>query len=367
MKKCVFFVIGLEQGGIETYLLRFLKYNNGKNYNIIWCKSGTSGVLYDAYKEVANEIIVQKPLGYFSIWAYIRLFLYLKNKHIDTVCDFTGNFAGLPLVCARFANVKKRLSFYRGSTNHFKETYPRLIYNFLMKRLVLFSATRILSNSCAALDFFYPMWKKDENRYKVIYNEVGPDYLRQINVTRTSMRNKLGIPQNAYIVGHIGRYNEAKNHETILRVAQKLCKEFKDIYFVLAGKDTDKYLSDYIAKEGLDRQIRILGYRNDAPNLLQAFDLFYFPSITEGQPNALIEAMVCGIPVLASNINPIKESVPKSLYDYLIPAKSVDLAYNNIREYYLHREKLNVLTCQNWAVNYYCANKWFDLFEKELV
>src|SRR5690606_15090444 len=66
-----------------------------------------------------------------------------------------------------------------------------------------------------------------------------------------------------------------------------------------------------------DKSIFLLENRKDIPKVLNAFDLYYFPSITEGQPNALIEAWIKGIPFLASNIKPIKDIVPEELYSYL--------------------------------------------------
>ncbi|MBC5642646.1 glycosyltransferase [Parabacteroides sp. BX2] len=365
MKKCVFLVTGLEQGGIETYLLRFLKYNNKRSYNIIWCKSGKAGALYNDYKDVSDEIIL-KPLGYFSIFAYIRFYLYLKKNNIDTICDFNGHFAGLSLVFGYFARVKKRITFYRGSTNHFKETKLRLLYNYLMKILVMLFATKILANSKTALDFFYPN-RKDTNRFQVVYNDLGREYCSQMNIDVVSIRTMLSLPLNAFVIGHVGRYNIAKNHETILKVAEILCKKYADVYFVLVGKDTDIYLKNKVLQMGLSKQIQILGYRSDVSSLLKSFDLFYFPSITEGQPNALIEAMANGIPVIASNIDPIKESVPLYLYDKLLSPNDVNKTIECICKYYFNRDLLNELVCQNWVIDNFCSNKWFDKFEKELL
>lgn len=366
MRKCLFIINGLGQGGLETYLLRFLRYTHSRFYNIVWCKTGESDVLYNEYKEVANEIILE-PLGFFSITDYARLYKYLKNNKIDTVCDFTGNFAGLTLTCAYFANVKKRISFYRGSTNHFNETKLRLIYNSLMRNLVSLFSTKILSNSQAALDFFYPSRDYNDKKFKVIYNDLGIEYLQQhSDETKESVRAKLHLSADTFVIGHVGRYNVAKNHETIIKVAEMLCKQYSDIVFVLIGKGTDIYLKEYVKYIGLQNQILCLGYRSDVTSLLKAFDLFYFPSITEGQPNALIEAMVSGIPFIASNITPIKESIPVELHEKLLFPTDVNLAVEYIRRLYYNRSLLTEFSCQEWAVDNYCSNKWFNEFFNEL-
>ena len=365
MKKCLFVVTGLEQGGIETYLLRFLRFNAGSSYNIVWCKSGTTGALYEAYKKITDEIILL-PLGYFSLMEYVRLYRYLRSNHVDTICDFTGNFAGIPLMFSFFAGVKKRIAFYRSSTNHFKETPFRLFYNYVVKKMVCIFSTKILSNSFAALDFFFPNWKNNPVSYKVIYNEVVASFASTVNDLRKEVRAKLGIPQYAFVIGHVGRYNVAKNHRTIIDVANHLCHKYLDVFFVLVGKDTDTCLSEIVQSMGLSSQIKLLGYRNNVQDLLASFDIFYFPSLTEGQPNALIEAMVSGLPILASDIMPIKETVPERMYTGLVPATDVEVACDRLESCYLNRDLLKKMTCKDWAVKTYCSNKWFKMFQNEL-
>src|SRR5690606_19315167 len=154
-----------------------------------------------------------------------------KNR-TNTVCDFTGNFAGLVLFTAKLANVNKRVSFYRGSTNHFKESKLRLLYNHFVKKMTFHFGTDILSNSKAAFDFFFPNHWQNDRRFKVIYNGINPELFLS---ERENLRKEFNIPENAFVVGHTGRFNNAKNHKTILKVAIELSERFSDIYFLLCG------------------------------------------------------------------------------------------------------------------------------------
>ena len=76
--------------------------------------------------------------------------------------------------------------------------------------------------------------------------------------------------------------------KTIIEVAIKLCKKYNEIYAVMCGKGVDNALSQKVKKEGLEDQIKLLGYRSDVIKVLNTLDCFYFPSLSEGQPNALI-------------------------------------------------------------------------------
>jgi glycosyltransferase involved in cell wall biosynthesis len=184
-----------------------------------------------------------------------------------------------------------------------------------MNRLVFKNATHILFNSHAAIEFFFPERFSTDTRFKVIYNGVNIEEYN-LKESKESIREDLGIPINAFVVGHAGRLNKAKNHEMILKVFQHLQQEDFKSFLVLCGKDTEKLVPQLEAL-GIQEKTLVLGYRKDVPRVLKSLDCFLFPSLTEGQPNALIEAMVSEIPIVASDIPSIKECVPSKIADTL--------------------------------------------------
>ena len=109
-----------------------------------------------------------------------------------------------------------------------------------------------------------------------------------------------------------------------------------------------------------------MGYRTDVMDILKGLDLFYFPSVTEGNPNALLEAMASNIPFVASDIPPIRESVPGFLKPTLINPYNEEKNYSAIEDMYLHREKLELRKCKEWAIEHYDAYRQFNLFKDEL-
>lgn len=360
-KKILYLVNSLNAGGIETYLLRFLRFYREDKAQIL-CKSGVAGDLEAQYKEVTEGISLLR-IGYLNLWSFYKLYRFLKKERFDVICDFTGNFAGIPLWVAKKAGVKKRLVFYRGSTNRFKQNKLKLLYNDFVNRLTDRYATKILSNSHAAFDFFYP-GRSGESRFEVIYNGIDVNSLPK--TTKQEIRKELGIPPEVFLIGHTGRYCYAKNHRTILEVAFTLCERYENIRFVLIGKGVDDACKQKIVERRLEDKILLLGYRKDVLHLLPALDLFYFPSISEGQPNALIEAMVTGIPVVASDIPSIRESVPEKMYDLLIPPCDVEKAISVIRDIYLQKTDRDCYKCQEWARQHFDADRCFLRFREEL-
>jgi len=138
-------------------------------------------------------------------------------------------------------------------------------------------------------------------------------------------RTMLGLTSKGIIVGHVGRYDPAKNHETIFRVAAEVVKREPSVKFVFCGKGTDSAaFRRRLDFHGIENQCIALGLQPNMPRVYRCFDVFYFPSVTEGQPNALIEAQLSKVPFIASNIPGIRDVVPPTLRSELIPAESVE-------------------------------------------
>ena len=359
-KNIVFFVTILDSGGLENYLLRFLQYKASEfNRVVVFCKGGKGGQLEEQYKAVSNvEILIKNisfinPIDYWYVYQY-----FLKNK-INIVCDFTGNFSGLILLCAKWAGINKRVVFYRGSDNHFKQSGFRLLYNGFVKFLTYKFATNILSNSITALQFFFSKkWKKDF-RFNVIYNGINP---KQFLEKKDSLRTEFNIPNEAFVVGHTGRFNEAKNHKTILKVAVELCKSYDDIFFIMCGNGVKMNLEKLVLSENLEKRIILSENRTDISCFLKTMNCYYFPSISEGQPNALIEALISGLPFVASNIEPIKETIPVNYRQQLIAPEDIKSAISKILEIRDNKEYVQKTDLTDWAIKEYDYKKRFEDF-----
>ena len=305
-----FFVHSLNSGGLENYLLRFLLHTAHNFSNIyIFCKSGTAGQLENEFLAIPNVTIIKSKISYVDLFSLRGLKHFFKSNKINAICDFTGNFAGLTLVTAYTAGINKRIAFYRSSTDLFKGNILKNTYNNTVNFLVKSFATDILSNSEAALYNYFGLGWQDNSKYQVIHNGIDAT---QLTKTSKDLRNELNIPDSAFIIGHTGRYTYAKNHRTIIRVAEQLIPEYCDIYFILCGNGVKDNLYDTIKNKGLSERFLVFNNRTDIPEFLNTMDCYFFPSITEGQPNALIEALIMGLPYVASNIPPIRETLISS-------------------------------------------------------
>jgi len=329
MKYFCFIVPTLDAGGIENYLLRFLEYIKDKDNNItIICRRQKYGDLESKYEKLVDTIIHQ-PLGYINI---NNIFIYkniIKKGEFDTIVDFNGNFSGMVMLIAFILKVPKSITFYRRSSDAFKKNIFNNLYNWVLNMFVFRFSTKILSNSKSALDYFFKNKYIGNRKFKVIKNGVDPRIFNSSH-NKIELKIKYGLPLDKKIVGHIGRYDNAKNHETIFKVAKKLVNDNFHFVFCGIGTNSVEFMSK-LEEYSICNITTCLGKQDNVEEVLNTFDVFYFPSVTEGQPNALIEAVMCNIPILTSNINPIKEVIPKKFFDLMVGPHDVNDAYKKIK------------------------------------
>lgn len=326
-KESICFILPtLNSGGMEHYLLRFLQWAKLGSRACVVVKSCRDAELHSEYTATGARVDY-RATSYLNPRRWAQFYRFLRQNKFRAICDFTGDFAGITLLFARIAGVPKRIAFYRRSSHAFRLTFARLLYAGLINRLVYSHSTRILSNSQYALDVFFGARMKCNGKFRVIYNGCNKNRFNG-SITKEEARRLVGLPSGAFIIGHVGRYDQAKNHKFIFSVAKLLRNRIDKCYFVFCGRGTDRSeFKDAMTPYGIDDIVISLGSRNDVEIVLSALDVFFFPSVTEGQPNALIEAMLSGVPVVASNIEPIKEIIPQQYWDKtLINPHDIDAA-----------------------------------------
>jgi glycosyltransferase involved in cell wall biosynthesis len=361
-KKVLFLVVTLEVGGTEVYLLRFIRYIKERNLDLfVLCKRGVSGQLERRFLDLGVEIIYE-PLTNFPGRSWLKFLKILNYHKFDSVVDFTGNFSGVPLFLSKLSGIRTRLVFYRKSTNLFEETPMRLILNRLLNILTYRSATKVLSNSKDALSFFYPKKILDnETKFKTISNGV---FVEEYNkgIDKDDLRKSLGIPANAFVIGHVGRFHSHKNHLNISKLAKNILPEMQEVYFLLIGRGVKKGFQDLLDHE----RIVISDVRFDIPNVLQIMDAFYFPSISEGHPNALIEAMISGVPFIASNIPTVKESIPEDYHQYLIDPNDISGVSEIVNRFRKKDFRSQFVKAQKHAIKTFDSKSKFKEFFEQL-
>jgi glycosyltransferase involved in cell wall biosynthesis len=143
------------------------------------------------------------------------------------------------------------------------------------------------------------------DRMQVILNGFDLHRFRSNPRQRAEVREALGIPQSAPVVGLIARKHPVKDHRNFMQAAGLLHREFPEVQFVLCGEGvtfSDPELLAWAQSAGIQNVCHLLGQRDDVPRILNAFDIATSSSSGEAFPNAVAEAMACGVPCVVTDV-----------------------------------------------------------------
>lgn len=131
-----------------------------------------------------------------------------------------------------------------------------------------------------------------------------------------SIRSELGLSADDFIVLSVGELNRNKNHAAMIRALERL--QDPHVHYVVCGKgDQLDALLQQATEAGLQGQVHFLGYRQDIPAICRQADMFAMPSYREGLPVASLEAMYCGLPLVASKIRGLTDIVENGRSGFL--------------------------------------------------
>jgi len=139
--------------------------------------------------------------------------------------------------------------------------------------------------------------------------------------SRDPLRRELGVADDGLLIVAIGNLYPVKGHSVLLRALAELPRGAAAArwHLAIAGRGGEETALRALAREtGLEQQIHLLGFRPDVPDILAAADIFVMPSLSEGLPLALVEAMAASLPVIASDVGGIPEVAERDAEALLI-------------------------------------------------
>lgn len=162
--------------------------------------------------------------------------------------------------------------------------------------------THFFACSAKAAQFLFGKKMYKKSTVKIIFNAIDVKAWKYTPLKRPQIRKLLDLPDEKFIIGHVGRMDYQKNHTFLLKIFSHIIKKDKNCKLILIG---DGALHDDIVNEieqlDLTSYVLCLGVRNDVPELMQAMDVFVLPSHHEGLPVVGIEAQTSGLPCVFSS------------------------------------------------------------------
>jgi sugar transferase (PEP-CTERM/EpsH1 system associated) len=173
-------------------------------------------------------------------------------------------------------------------------------------------------------------WIRPE-RMGVMYNGVDTQRFAPCIQTRLAMRRELGLPEDSFVIGAVGRLVPIKDHQTLLKAAALLFARGIDVRVVLVGSGPERERLQATAAGALEGRVCFAGDSDRVPGMLNAMDVFVLPSLGEGMSNTLLEAMACGLPVFATNVGGNPEIIEDNLNGSLFAPGDVEWLANKLQ------------------------------------
>ena len=289
-------------------------------------------VAFNIEQEVKDEIkgmgckVHQLPLQRSPLnWDNFKSYKMLKKIMMTEQYDLVHTHTPVASVITRLAckNLNNTRVFYTAHGFHFYKGAPLinwLVYYPIELWLSRYTNTLITINN------------EDFERARKSFKSKSVEYIPGVGIYiekfardviyRSLKRKDLSIPENAFIVLSVGELNKNKNHETVISALAKLNNP--QIHYLICGQGHHgKYLKELAKELGLEKQVHLLGFRKDIPEICKAVDLFVFPSFREGLSVALMEAMANGLPVICSDIRGNSDLIKDGKGGYLLEPNDV--------------------------------------------
>lgn len=313
----------LDRGGTQTWFMSLVKGLAELGFEQhIYCLNEIANMsIVENLKKSGSRVTILGRSQLFALIGFIRLYQAIKKWRPDIVQTILpyGNLIGRPIAC--LAGVPVIVSSIR--TRNMHKSKPHLF----LDRLMADWADAYISVSRQIIPF--AVANEGVPQEKVIYIANGLEIdRRDRSQTRTKIRAQLGISDRTKVLGMVARLSPQKAHNDLLRAYATVTVEYPDTVLLLVGDGPlRKNLKRQVRELKLNRQIIFLGDRSDIGDLLAAMDLFVHPSLFEGMPNAVMEAMAAGLPVIASAADGVQDLIVDGESGWLVePGNPTELA-----------------------------------------
>ena len=281
-------------GGVEAVVINYYRHIDRTKIQFDFiCDEDSTNIPYEEIEQLGGKVILIPP--------YQRAFKYhkelkrvLKEGNYKIIHSHISTMSVFSLFAAKCAGVPVRIAHSHSTTNK-KEKKKNLMKQVLRPFSKVF-ATDYMCCSELAGRWLFGDKEYDKGNVYLLNNAIDLDKFKYNESLRKKKRKELGIKDDTLVIGHIGRFVAQKNHDYLIDIFNEIHKKNNNSVLLLAGQGPLMEEIKNKAKElNLDDSVKLLGQRNDANELYQAFDVFLLPSLYEGLPVVGVEAQAAGL------------------------------------------------------------------------
>lgn len=305
--KILHVIVGLNVGGAESMLLRLIMADISSTTHTVISLT-TLGAIGESLRARGVKVYVLGSRSIFSVFNVLVELTNLIREHkpdvIQTWMYHADLLGGLASCFAGNRNISWGIRRTALTRNDSPGTF------FIMKVCALLSywiPRRIICNAQAARQAHIAAGYKAKH-IVVIPNGFDFSCYTDILAKRTLVRQSCRYSDEDLVIGSVSRFHSIKGQNIFVKAASIVVRAHPEVKFLLVGRNCDENNNELVgclAKYGLLNSFVLLGERNDVPACLSAMDIFCMPSLSEGFPNCLAEAMAVGLPCVATDVGEV--------------------------------------------------------------
>jgi len=320
--KVLYTCLSLSWGGMEMYTITSARQLINKNISVDLLCYPESKIFYEA-KRLGVPVISCHAKGYFNPFETIKLSRKIRSGNYNLVHTHASKDLWYLVPALKFANsqIPLFLTKHVGSFVSKKDFLHKLLY----KRVTTaFAISTIIKNNLLETT---PLVLE---KIKILYDGVDTEIFSPQNANGERVREEFGIDNNKIVIGMMARFTWGKGHEEFLYAAKDLIKKHANLIFLLVGeasrgeKDYFNKIKNLVKEFKLEKHVIFTGFRKDTVDVIDAMDIFAFPSHSEAFGIALVEAMSMAKPSVSSNANGILDIVNDGRTGLLFQNKNGD-------------------------------------------
>lgn len=223
-----------------------------------------------------------------------------KIVHVHQDC-----LSSVALKCAQKCGIPVRIA--HSHTSNQTKNLRYIIKRYYMKKIPQYATDLFACGAKAGI------WMFGNQKFNILPNAVDIEKYAFSETIRNEMRKELGI-SDEFTVGHIGRFGKEKNHEFLIEVFRQIKNFNKNSKMLLVGNGEEfENIKRKVISLGMEKDVIFTGVRPDVNRLLQAMDVFVFPSLYEGLPVTMIEAQAAGLQCVISDKVPDESIITEGM------------------------------------------------------
>lgn len=303
MKRLLCIVGGMNAGGAETFLMKLYRKIDKTKFQMDFAVATIEKCYYDdEILSMGGRIyrVCPKSSGLVCNFNSIKK-LVKREKYAYVLRTSQHSLSALELLAARLGGAKTTI--FRSSNSN---TTTGASKDFLLHRICrfmpLWNANIRIAPSTEAAEFMFGKNCVKNGRAVLLHNAIDLSLFHYDVDAGKRIKNELKIPADTTVIGHIGRFNQQKNHAFLLDIFKKyICKNSNSVLLLIGKGELESEIKQRASELGIADRIIFTGVRSDVPALLSAMDVFVFPSLYEGMPNTVIEAQATGLPCIVAD------------------------------------------------------------------